>query len=129
MARFRLFRLLLSLVILLVMGSARMPISCPGDGHGNACTATSCMCDETCSCQAKEAFAREMCGLSDEEHDAPGRDLRPPAPQVPALLAVHERLHARATSSDWRPAPLVAQASPDLDADPPPPRRSSFSLG
>lgn len=83
------------LVVLLLMGAARLPSPCVGDGEGHPCTIESCVCDASCSCKfACEAAAEprghatcHMGAAMPAEHDADVAHSTMPKLPPPTLLS------------------------------------------
>ncbi|HEY9899784.1 MAG TPA: hypothetical protein V6D00_11430 [Pantanalinema sp.] len=132
----RLARLAMALVVLLLMGAARLPIPCVGDGQGNPCAVTSCVCDASCSCKfACEAAAKHKdphaaCHLAagmPADHDAGPAHSTLPRVQAPTLLAGPFVFRTISPRSDrWAP-PVGATYHPPFLAIAEPPPRSNLA--
>lgn len=126
----RVARIVMALVVLLLMGAARLPIPCVGDGQGNPCSATSCVCDASCSCMlACEAAAKQedphaACHMAaGMPADAGPAHSTLPRVQVPTLLAVPFVFRAISPRSErWALPVSAAYHPPFLSIAEPPPR-------
>jgi hypothetical protein len=126
----RLTRIAMAFLVLLLMGAARLPIPCVGDGHGNSCAVASCVCDAGCSCTlACEATTQDphaachMAAGMPAEHDAGPAHSTLPRVQVPTLLAVPFVFRTISPRSERWVSPVSATYHPpDMAIAEPPPR-------
>lgn len=123
--------MLMVLVALLLMGAARLPVPCVGDGHGQACTIETCICEATCSCTfACESKAKlrghAACHMASEmpaDHDAGVAHASMPKLQPPVLLSlVWAFMPMRPDSHRHLPDVRAGYPSPFLSTAEPPPR-------
>lgn len=119
---------LLVVLLLALMGLARLPVPCLGDGHGNPCRATACACTAACSCKlACQAAAQapasghHACHMGVIPQEASAHFALPEAPLQTALAASF-RLGPVAAGSYERPRPALRGESPWLPRPEPPPR-------
>lgn len=121
--------MLLVVVVLALMGLARLPVPCVGDGQGHPCSVEQCACTEACSCKlACETMAQEPAsdhhachiGASGPSEATDHFALRQ-APAPMALAGMIRRVPA-AGSTFERPVPAPSIDSPLLPLPEPPPR-------
>lgn len=117
--------MLLAVVVLALMGLARLPVPCLGDGHGHPCAIEACACTEACSCKLScEAMATDphyKCHMGGQAGAEPPAHFSLPD-QPPAALAIRPLwAHEGAIALD-RPASAPALEAPLLPLPEPPPR-------
>lgn len=127
----RLTRILIALVALLLMGAARLPSPCVGDGQGHPCTVESCVCEALCSCKlacerASKLRGHASCHMGTDmpaEHDAGTAHSSMPKLQPPTLLsAVWAFRPLRPDAHRHLPDVRAAYHPPTLSIAEPPPR-------
>jgi len=121
--------MLLAVVVLALMGLARLPVPCVGDGQGHPCSMEHCACTTACSCklacQSMEAHdsPHHACQMANMPHSAPTQHFSMPDAPPPMVIgglfrwSLNERLELGQPGS----APHVD--SPLLPLPEPPPRR------
>lgn len=122
--------MLLIMVVLALMGLARLPVPCVGDGQGRPCSIAQCACTAACTCKAAcEAMAREPRSDHHACHmgattplEATSHFALPQAPPPMALAGMIRWLTPARTAFE-RPVPAPSHASPCLPRPEPPPRR------
>lgn len=123
----RVIRVWILTFALLVMGMAKLPVPCVGDGFGQACNPAACQCLPSCSCKsvcaAEDALAPTCCSVEPIDTDSSVRlnHFSPPFPQPAFLLALPWQL----AMAEREPPPIVSVSryrSPFLTQAEPPPR-------
>lgn len=127
-------RLLLSLMTLLLMGFVQLPAPCQENGTGSPCTAASCTCPTSCSCQfegcASDSTGHAGCNsmrstvghacVGMEKDVPPHFSLPRPLPQL--LVTPNFRMSGIRSAHD-RPALVKGRYDPPvLNVAEPPPR-------
>lgn len=122
--------MLLIMVVLALMGLARLPVPCVGDGQGRPCSIEQCACTAACTCKvACEAMAQEPRAAHHACHmgaaaptEAPDHFALPRDP-LPMTLAGMFRWVPPGRSAFEHAGPAPSTDSPFLPRPEPPPRR------
>ncbi len=118
--------MLLAVLVLALMGLARMPVPCVGDGAGQHCTVNACACTDACSCrlscQAMASDPHFLCRM-DQGEKAPAHFSLPEPP--PAVLGVRIVWPAPVAAAPDLPAAASSREPPVLTLPEPPPRALS----
>jgi hypothetical protein len=64
----KLWSVIISVLVVLTLGMAQAPRPCIGDGHGGACSATSCQCVEGCTCHVEHWLEQQEAAKAAAAH-------------------------------------------------------------
>lgn len=126
----RLSSMLLAVVMLALMGLARLPLPCVGDGQGHPCSIESCACTAACTCKAAcetkaamdQPSPHHACHMGTmPASEAPPHFALPDAPP-PAALVSRVRLPSPQGIAPERPVSAPTVDAPFLPMPEPPPR-------